>query len=170
MVVCVCVCVCVCDYIHYLFNRNLTINISGIFASQDINPNGYDGWIHGNPKQLANQLLGVVIAIVWAGFWTLLYVKAMKYISRNMFQLRKEEEDLGLDFVEHGGGTYPHIPNLSSYRLHVFTHFIFFCLPNIVPAYHELEEKGLERNAFSSYAGVAVESPCSENEQERLVN
>jgi len=64
--------------------------------------------------------------------------------------------------------TYPNIPILSSYLVDVYSPISFSS--NIVPAYHELEEKGLERNAFSSYAGVAVESPCSENEQERLVN
>ena len=77
----------------------------GFFSEASVNPpggpvGGADGLIHGNGSLLACQVCAVLVAAGWSGFWTFVILKT----KQNFFDLRvtEEEEELGLDLVEHG--------------------------------------------------------------------
>eukprot|EP01090_Pellita_catalonica_P014177 TRINITY_DN354_c0_g1_i1.p1 TRINITY_DN354_c0_g1~~TRINITY_DN354_c0_g1_i1.p1 ORF type:complete len:484 (+),score=43.88 TRINITY_DN354_c0_g1_i1:35-1486(+) len=72
----------------------------GFFASKAVNPGGHDGVIHGNPKQLAIQLLGVGVAAIWGGLCTFVIMRVMKFVG--LQRISMEQELLGLDKLEHG--------------------------------------------------------------------
>src|SRR5690606_25788077 len=80
------------------------------FAGLDINPQGENGWIHGAPIQMARQLLGIGIAIVWSGFWTFVLVLFLKQIHRItgycIVRANEQDEIYGLDRKEHGHVAY----------------------------------------------------------------
>jgi len=73
---------------------------NGIFASTQVNPTGQDGWIAGHPIQLAYQLLGVTIAVVWSLLWTFILL----FLINKMIGIRAppEDETMGLGYAEHG--------------------------------------------------------------------
>jgi len=72
----------------------------GFVATTKVNPNGVDGWIEGFPVQIAYQLLGVVVAILWSGIWSILILYGMKKTIG--IRVSRTAEDQGLDQIEHG--------------------------------------------------------------------
>lgn len=74
--------------------------MNGFFASKDISPNGQNGWVNGNPIQIAYQILGIVIAAAWSGFWTFLILKLLDWTLT--IRVDPEVEDIGLGYGEHG--------------------------------------------------------------------
>ncbi|GAB4301096.1 MAG: ammonium transporter [Myxococcota bacterium] len=68
---------------------------TGIFATVTVNPNGVNGLLYGNPKQLAIQLLAVVIVSLYAFIGSFLLLKLI-----NIFvpiRVSPEVEEKGLD-------------------------------------------------------------------------
>lgn len=76
----------------------------GIFASTSVNPGGVNGLLFGNPRQLAIQLLGVVVVAVYAFAvsWIL-----FKVIHGTLgMRLADDAEVEGLDSTEHSETAY----------------------------------------------------------------
>jgi Amt family ammonium transporter len=76
----------------------------GILATQAVNPAGPNGWLFGNPMQLAVQAMGVAVAGALGFGGT---VAIMKVMDRVMgLKVREEEEDVGLDITQHAERAY----------------------------------------------------------------
>ncbi|KAL6073060.1 Ammonium transporter [Balamuthia mandrillaris] len=93
----------------------------GIFAESSLNTRGYNGWIHGNPSQMYIQLLGVVVALAWAAFWTFIFVLLARWAFGSLTP-RLEEERQGLDALEHGHDPAYH--NLHRHNIAVEDEFL----------------------------------------------
>jgi Amt family ammonium transporter len=86
--------------------------LTGIFAVKAINPVFHDaagnalpsGALEGNPHQLVNQAIGVVIAWVLAGAGTYLILKLVDAMMG--LRVSTEHEILGLDLSQHGEEGY----------------------------------------------------------------
>ena len=72
--------------------------LAGVFATAAIG--GTAGLIEGNPKQLAAQLYGVAVTLVWSGgvTWGLLKLVSIFVPLR----VSREQELEGLDISQHG--------------------------------------------------------------------
>ena len=44
----------------------------GFFADKSVNPQGADGWVHGNFRQVWVQCMGVAVALAWSCVITLI--------------------------------------------------------------------------------------------------
>ncbi|KYQ99652.1 ammonium transporter [Tieghemostelium lacteum] len=79
----------------------------GFCAEKAINPNGENGVFFGNPRLLGVQLLAVVVVAAWSAFVTfVLLVVIDKFVG---LRIDQQEEDMGLDLVEHGEFAYHNI-------------------------------------------------------------
>jgi Amt family ammonium transporter len=88
-----------------------------------VNPNVGDGLVFGGTHQIWVQLVAVVVAAVYAGVVTLVLAF---FINRTIgLKIDHEEEERGLDIVEHGeyayhnlwlAGTEPHYESLAQYE------------------------------------------------------
>ncbi len=76
----------------------------GMFASKDINPNGANGLLHGDPSFFVKQCVAVLFSSVWAFGFTL----AMLWLINRVTAVRVTEagEQSGLDASEHGEIAY----------------------------------------------------------------
>jgi Amt family ammonium transporter len=95
----------------------------GFAAENSINPSVGNGLVFGGTHQIWAQIVAVVVSGVYAGVITL----ALAFIINRTMGLKidHEEEDRGLDIVEHGeyayhnlwlAGTEPHYEALSQYE------------------------------------------------------
>jgi Amt family ammonium transporter len=76
----------------------------GILATQVVNPAGPNGWLFGNPMQLAVQAMGVAVAAALGFGGT---VAIMKVMDKTMgLKVKDEEEDIGLDITQHAERAY----------------------------------------------------------------
>jgi Amt family ammonium transporter len=86
---------------------------TGIFASKAVNPAGADGLLGGNPRQLLNQMIGVVAAWLLAGVGTLVILKIVALFVP--LRVTEEAEINGLDVALHGEFAYNFLaPGMSS--------------------------------------------------------
>lgn len=71
----------------------------GFCAQKSLNPDGFDGVIYGNPRQLGVQTLAVVVVAAYAGVGTFIIC----WIIDKTFGLKisPEKEEEGLDITEH---------------------------------------------------------------------
>ncbi len=76
----------------------------GIFASTSVNPGGVNGLLFGNPRQLAIQLLGVVVVAVYAFAVSWILFKVI-HTTLGM-RLAEDAEVEGLDSTEHSETAY----------------------------------------------------------------
>ncbi len=78
--------------------------LTGIFARRDLNPNGRNGLLAGNPGQLARQAPGVFAAGAYSAVVTLLLLR----ITNKLVGLRvsADDEREGLDITQHGESGY----------------------------------------------------------------
>lgn len=76
----------------------------GIFASTQVNPNGVDGLLAGNPAQLGKQALGVAVVGVYAFVVSWLLFKGVHSLFG--MRLTEEAEVEGMDFAEHSEAAY----------------------------------------------------------------
>jgi len=72
---------------------------TGCFASREINPLGQSGAIDGHPFQIVYQIMGVAIAIIWSGTWTLILLHVIDITIG--IRVSDDVERRGLGFSEH---------------------------------------------------------------------
>jgi ammonium transporter, Amt family len=77
---------------------------TGLFATTTVNSAGFDGLFYGNPGQLLNQLIAVVVAAAYAAgvTWGLLKLVDVLFGLR----VSAQEEESGLDTSQHGEIAY----------------------------------------------------------------
>ena len=78
--------------------------LTGVFASTAINPAGFDGLLHGNPKQLGIQALAVLITWVYSAVVTFVLLKIINAVIG--LRVSDDGEDAGLDVDQHGENAY----------------------------------------------------------------
>jgi Amt family ammonium transporter len=78
--------------------------LTGVFASTAINPAGYDGLLHGNPKQLGIQALAVLITVVYSAVVTFVLLKLLDALIG--LRVSEEGEEAGLDVDQHRESAY----------------------------------------------------------------
>jgi len=78
----------------------------GFVAQSAVNPNGLTGWFYGNFSQVYIQLVGVIVAILWSGFWTWLLLFLFRFVKFFKLTVEPEIERLGLDHYYHGHVAY----------------------------------------------------------------
>eukprot|EP01116_Phalansterium_solitarium_P017502 TRINITY_DN4326_c0_g1_i1.p1 TRINITY_DN4326_c0_g1~~TRINITY_DN4326_c0_g1_i1.p1 ORF type:complete len:447 (+),score=128.85 TRINITY_DN4326_c0_g1_i1:115-1455(+) len=76
----------------------------GFFSQKDLNPDGADGVVYGNPILLGWQTLAIVVVAAYAAFWT--FIIALILQKTIGLKITEEEEIEGLDFLEHGETAY----------------------------------------------------------------
>jgi len=78
--------------------------LTGVFAVAAISaaPDapGTSGLLEGNPAQLATQLIGVAVTIVWSGVLTFVILKLVGFVTP--LRVTPEAEQMGLDITLHG--------------------------------------------------------------------
>ena len=77
--------------------------LTGVFATELVNP-GNSGLIEGNVMQLVNQLISVVVAVVFAAVGTLIILKILDAVMG--LRVAQDEEIQGLDLTQHGEEGY----------------------------------------------------------------
>jgi Amt family ammonium transporter len=78
--------------------------LTGVFASTAINPAGFDGLLHGNPKQLGIQALAVLITWVYSAVVTFVLLKILDAVMG--LRVSGEGEEAGLDVDQHRESAY----------------------------------------------------------------
>ena len=82
--------------------------LTGVFANTLINPDNmkgrFAGLIFGNPAQVGNQLLGVVITYVLAGVGSFVLLKVVDAVVG--LRVSESDEYEGLDLSQHGESGY----------------------------------------------------------------
>lgn len=77
---------------------------TGIFAWKSINPSGANGLIHGNPRLICIQLIGILSSILYSAIGTFVVIKIINILSDIRTSSRNEQT--GLDVTEHGEEAY----------------------------------------------------------------
>jgi Amt family ammonium transporter len=77
---------------------------TGVFAWTAINPAGFDGLLHGNPKQLGIQALAVLITWVYSAGVTFVLLKVIDAVMG--LRVTSEGEEAGLDVDQHRESAY----------------------------------------------------------------
>ena len=78
----------------------------GFVSQSEVNPNGPTGWFYGNFSQVYIQLVGVLVAMIWAGVWTAILLFLFKFSKFFKLTVDPEIEQLGLDAYYHGHVAY----------------------------------------------------------------
>jgi ammonium transporter, Amt family len=78
--------------------------LTGVFASKVVNPAAADGLLNGNPGQLMNQIMAVLITWVFAGGLTFLFAKIVD--AAVGLRVDRDQEREGLDLSQHGESGY----------------------------------------------------------------
>jgi Amt family ammonium transporter len=78
--------------------------LTGLWATTVINPAGFDGLFHGNPKQL---LLQFVALVGCAAYSFILSWGLLKLVDRFVgLRVKPDEENIGLDLTQHSESAY----------------------------------------------------------------
>ncbi|MFZ5647925.1 MAG: ammonium transporter [Bacillota bacterium] len=77
---------------------------TGLFASKAVNELGNDGLFYGNPDQVFTQLIGVAASWVIGAVGTFIILKVINVFCK--LRATDEEQDAGLDFIQHGEDAY----------------------------------------------------------------
>lgn len=78
--------------------------LTGVFASKLINPGAADGLLHGNPIQLFNQFMAVLVTWVYSIGVSLILIKAVDWTVG--LRIEPDHEIEGLDSSQHGETGY----------------------------------------------------------------
>jgi Amt family ammonium transporter len=78
--------------------------LTGVFATKMVNPAAGDGLLAGNPGQLFNQVMAVLVTWVFAGAMTFIIAKIVDVVVG--LRVETEEERQGLDLTQHGESGY----------------------------------------------------------------
>jgi len=96
-----------------------------VFATTVINPAGFNGLLHGNPKQVLIQLVAILVTIGYSFIGSGIILKVIDAVMG--LRVSEEDEVTGLDLSQHnetgyalggfGGGTMEHgIPGSAVLR------------------------------------------------------
>ncbi|MED4286840.1 ammonium transporter [Priestia megaterium] len=77
---------------------------TGVFASKEVNSDGNNGLLYGNPEQLFHQVNGVAAAVILAATGTFVILKIISLFIP--LRVSKEEELIGLDVSFHEEPAY----------------------------------------------------------------
>ncbi|MBP2034018.1 Amt family ammonium transporter [Clostridium algifaecis] len=77
---------------------------TGIFAWKEINSAGGNGLIHGNPKLIGIQIIGILSVIIYSAVVTFVIIKVINAVSN--IRVSEKDEQAGLDITEHGEEAY----------------------------------------------------------------
>ncbi len=80
--------------------------LTGVFATTQVNSSGSNGLLYGNPGLVWNQVVAVLATVTVTVVGTaviLLLIKAVMPIRPT-----REEEEIGIDIIEHGESAYTH--------------------------------------------------------------
>jgi Amt family ammonium transporter len=94
--------------------------LTGIFANSSVNQVFKDasgkalpvGLLEGNPKQLVNQIIGIVISAVLGAVGTIIILKLVDVVIG--LRVSAEDEVTGLDLSQHGEEGYNYEADLGS--------------------------------------------------------
>ncbi len=75
---------------------------TGIFAAASVG--GFDGLINGNPGQVINQFIAVIVTWVWAFGCTFIILKVLDMTMG--LRVSEREEEVGIDMAQHGEPAY----------------------------------------------------------------
>jgi len=78
--------------------------LTGVFCRRSVNPNGADGLLAGNPRQLGLQALGIGAAGAYAAVVSVVLLKVVDWTVG--LRVTREEEREGLDVTQHGEQGY----------------------------------------------------------------
>jgi Amt family ammonium transporter len=78
--------------------------LTGVFANKVLNPAGENGLLHGEPKQLAIQLLAVVVVAIYSAVVTFVVLKLVDKVVG--LRVTEDQEREGLDETQHGEAGY----------------------------------------------------------------
>ncbi|HEY9660457.1 MAG TPA: ammonium transporter [Allocoleopsis sp.] len=78
--------------------------LTGVFCTKAVNELGDNGLIYGNPAQVWEQLIGVIITYIFAGIGTWVILKVLSLFME--LRVKPITEDQGLDINEHGEEAY----------------------------------------------------------------
>ena len=78
--------------------------LTGVFARTNWNPNGGDGVIAGNWRQLGVQAIAVVATLLYSAIGTAILLRLISAVTS--LRATPHEEGIGLDFAEHGEEAY----------------------------------------------------------------
>ncbi|MCC6749253.1 MAG: ammonium transporter [Deltaproteobacteria bacterium] len=78
--------------------------LTGVFAQKQLNPAGQNGLLHGNPRQLGLQALGVGAAGLYSAALTFVLLKLTDKVIG--LRVTPDEEREGLDVTQHGESGY----------------------------------------------------------------
>ncbi len=78
--------------------------LTGIFATKAVNSAGDNGLFYGNPAQLWEQIVGVVVTYIFAGIGTFVILKLLSFAMD--LRIKPSLEEQGLDIHEHGEEGY----------------------------------------------------------------
>ena len=77
---------------------------TGLFASKAVNELGNDGAFFGNPGQMVPQLIAIAASYAIAIVGTFVILKVINVFTK--LRATDEEQDIGLDFTQHGENAY----------------------------------------------------------------
>ena len=78
--------------------------LTGVFATKSVNPGGADGLLYGNPGLLLDQIIAVGVTIIITVIGTAVILLIIKSIMP--IRYTSEEEEIGIDLIEHGETAY----------------------------------------------------------------
>jgi Amt family ammonium transporter len=78
--------------------------LTGIFATKEVNSSGSNGLLYGNPGLVWNQLVAVGATVVVTVVGTAVILLAIKAVMP--IRPTREEEEIGIDIIEHGESAY----------------------------------------------------------------
>ena len=78
--------------------------LTGVFATTSVNPGGADGLLYGNPGLLLNQIIAVGVTVAMTVVGTAVILLLIKAIMPIRYS--SEEEEIGIDIIEHGESAY----------------------------------------------------------------
>jgi Amt family ammonium transporter len=78
--------------------------LTGLFATKTVNELGDNGLFYGNPAQLWEQIVGVVVTYIFAGVGTFVILKLLSLAMD--LRVKPVAEEQGLDVNEHGEEGY----------------------------------------------------------------
>lgn len=78
--------------------------MTGVFCTTAVNSTGADGLFYGHPEQMIPQLTGIITGIVISVVCTTIIIKVLGLFMK--IRVSAEEEDQGLDLIEHGERAY----------------------------------------------------------------